>query len=172
MKRKAANLKPSTMTLALRLSVMSLIIATGTALAQEFVNNHEYSADGETTIETIDGLRVITLRENVFVRQGDIKLSGDIAVLEYNQDKQLQQVRLNGAPAHFEQKPQDQSDIITGHSETINYYAGTEGIVEFIGDANFTQPGTSLRCAQIRHTIATGATTGQACSGSLNPPSN
>ncbi|MGJ8690300.1 MAG: LptA/OstA family protein [Gammaproteobacteria bacterium] len=147
-------------------------VISGISFAQDTANNHEYSAEGETTIETINGLRVITLRDNVFVRQGDIELTGDIAVLEYNQSNQLQQVRVNGTPANFEQQASADADIVTGNSETINYYASTEGVVEFIGSANFNQPGTTLSCAQIRHTITTGATSGQACSGSLSPQNN
>lgn len=134
--------------------------------------SHEYSADGETTIETINGLRVITLRNNVFVRQNDITLKGDVAVLEYDLNNQLQQVKLTGAPANFEQNTSEQSEPVTGYSETITYYAGESPLVEFLGNANFTQPGTTLRCAEIRHTIATGATSGQACSGSLSPQAN
>lgn len=145
--------------------------ASGLFAAQQTEGAHEYRADGETTIETINGLRVITLRQNVFVRQNEVELSGDIAVLEYNLDNELQQVRLTGAPANFQQQPQTDSAPITGHSDTINYYAGAESIVEFIGSASFNQPGTTLECAEIRHVIETGATSGQACSGSLSPQS-
>ncbi len=155
------------------LALISLCLScAASVLAQDATQSHEYSAEGETTIETINGLRVITLRDNVFVRQGDIELTGDVAVLEYNQNNQLQQVKLNGTPANFEQLANTDSDTLTGDSETINYYAGTQGIVEFIGNAHFNQPGTTLSCAQIRHTIETGATSGQACSGSLSSQSN
>lgn len=148
-------------------------VAATSALAQNTSGAHEYSADGETTIETVDGLRVITLRNNVFVRQNDVELTGDIAILEYDADNQLQQVKVTGAPANFAQKPaQDSEDPLTGNSDAINYYAGQESIVEFIGSANFKQPGTTLQCAQIRHVIETGATSGQACSGSLSPQAN
>ena len=148
---------------------MTLILGSGAAtLAQEANGAHEYRADGETTIETINGLRVITLRDNVFVRQNDIELAGDQAILEYNLDNQLQTVRLTGSPASFQQLPDRGSEPLTGSSETINYYAGSESVVEFIGDASFNQPGTTLQCAQIRHVIESGATSGQACSGSLS----
>ena len=86
--------------------------------------------------------------------------------------QEIQQVRLTGSPANFEQIASVATNTITGDSETINYYAGTEGVVEFIGSAHFNQPGTKLSCAQIRHTIETGATSGQACSGSLSPQNN
>lgn len=143
------------------------------ALAQNGTGAHEYRADGETTIETVNGLRIITLRDNVFVRQNDVELTGDVAVLEYNASNQLQQVKLTGTPANFEQKPvQDSAEPLTGNSETINYYAGAKSIVEFIGSAIFNQPGTTLQCAQIKHVIETGATSGQACSGSLSPQAN
>ena len=172
MKFKLANRRRASSQNAITVLSLCLITLSSIAFAQETANSHEYSAEGETTIETVNGLRIITLRENVFVRQGDIELRGDVAVLEYNQSNQLQQVRLTGSPANFEQIASVATNTITGDSETINYYAGTEGVVEFIGSAHFNQPGTKLSCAQIRHTIETGATSGQACSGSLSPQNN
>jgi len=172
MKLKAVNLKRFTNTFLMGALALSLALATAQNFAQEAAGSHEYSADGETTIETVNGLRVITLRDNVFVRQNNIELTGDVAVLEYNQNNQLQKVQVTGVPANFEQKAEQANDVVNGDSDTINYYAGLESIVEFIGSANFAQPGTTLRCAQIRHTIESGATSGQACSGSLSPQSN
>lgn len=171
MKFKAVNPDRRSLPLSLGTLALLLSLAMGGLDAQE-APSHEYSADGETTIETVNGLRVITLRSNVFVRQEDIELTGDVAVLEYDRNNQLQQVRLTGSPANFEQKAADESGSVTGFSDTINYYAGSEPVVEFIGNASFSQPGTSLRCAEIRHTIATGATSRQACSGSLSPQAN
>lgn len=172
MKFKAVNLRRFNRTLVMSALALSLSLVAGHNFAQQANGSHEYSADGETTIETVNGLRVITLRDNVFVRQNDIELTGDVAVLEYNQSNQLQKVQVTGAPANFEQKAEQANDEVSGNSDTINYYAGLESIVEFIGSANFAQPGTTLRCAQIRHTIESGATSGQACSGSLSPQSN
>lgn len=140
--------------------------------AQEGTVSHEYRADGETTIETLNGVRVITLRDNVFVRQNEVELTGDVAVLEYNLDNQLQKVTLTGTPARFEQQTEDASNAVSGYSNTIQYFAGAQAVVEFVGSASFTQPGTSLLCAQIRHNTENGATSGQACSGSLSPQSN
>lgn len=174
MKYKAMNPdhSPSASRLPIALIAGVLLISTATLWAQEPVGSHEYSADGETTIETINGLRVITLRDNVFVRQNDVELSGNVAVLEYSLDNQLQKVTLTGAPARFVQSAQTESEVVSGYSDTINYFAGLASVVEFIGSASFTQPGTSLLCAQIRHTIVSGATSGQACSGSLSPQAN
>src|SRR5690606_1788214 len=146
-----------------------LLTACPGIIAQESPGAHEYRADGETTIETINDLRVITLRENVFVRQDDVELSGDMAVLEYNAANELQQVQLTGGPANFEQAGSADTDSLTGHSDTINYYAGAEATVEFIGSARFNQPGTTLDCERIRYVIESGASTGQPCSGSLTP---
>lgn len=154
------------------LAATVLLLGAATLHAQDATGSHEYSADGETTIETINGLRVITLRDNVFVRQNAVELTGNVAVLEYNLDNQLQKVTLTGTPARFMQDAQDAATAVSGYSDTINYFAGAESVVEFIGTASFTQPGTSLLCAQIRHTIETGATSGQACSGSLSPQTN
>lgn len=166
------RVSPYTSILRTSLLVLAGLAATA-ALAQNTNGAHEYRADGETTIETVNGLRIITLRNNVFVRQNDVELTGDVAVLEYNASNQLQQVKLTGTPANFVQTPElNSADPISGNSDTINYYAGQESTVEFIGSANFNQPGTSLQCAQIKHMIETGATSGQACSGSLSPQAN
>lgn len=147
------------------------LLALGVS-AQESTGSHEYRADGETTIETRNGVRVITLRDNVFVRQNAVELTGDVAVLEYDLDNQLQKVTLTGTPARFAQQGEDEASSVSGYSDTIHYFAGAQAVVEFVGTASFTQPGTSLLCAQIRHTIETGATSGQACSGSLSPQTN
>ncbi len=172
MKFKAVNLKRRLGALCIGLVAFTLSLLSTANYAQESTGTHEYSADGETTIQTVAGLRVITLRENVIVRQNDIELTGNMAVLEYDENNQLQQVQVTGNPANFEQKSKQDGESISGFSEMINYYAGLESVVEFIGGANFNQTGTSLRCAEIRHTIETGATSGQACSGSLSPQSN
>jgi lipopolysaccharide transport protein LptA len=173
MKFKAANpdnKAPRNLTVSFTLAILMLFAST--LQSQSGTESHEYSADGETTIENINGMRVITLRDNVYVRQNGIELTGAIAILEYSQENQLQKVTLTGSPANFSQIDQESPDIITGHSDTITYYAGTESVVEFIGNASFSQPGTNLLCAQIRHIIESGATSGQACSGSLSPQSN
>lgn len=143
-----------------------------TSSALEASNAHEYSAKGETTIETINGLRVITLRDNVYIKQNEVALTGDLAVLQYNKDNELQQVKVEGSPAHFEQAQEQADEPMTGNSDTINYYAGSDTTIEFIGSASFFQPGNTLQCAQIKHTIENGATSGQACSGALSPQGN
>ncbi|MEY3667399.1 MAG: hypothetical protein RL572_939 [Pseudomonadota bacterium] len=153
------------------MTLLCSLLAVGVS-AQQDTGSHEYRADGETTIETLNGVRVITLRDNVFVRQNEVELKGDIAVLEYDLDNQLQKVTLTGTPARFAQQAEDAANAVSGYSDTIHYFAGAQAVVEFVGSASFTQPGTSLLCAQIRHTIETGATSGQACSGSLSPQSN
>lgn len=172
MKYQAVNPDHRKRRLAVALAAGLLLLGAATLGAQETAGSHEYRADGETTIETINGMRVITLRDNVFVRQNAVELTGNVAVLEYNLDNQLQKVTLTGTPARFEQEAQNPATAVSGYSDTIHYFAGAESVVEFIGTASFTQPGTSLLCAEIRHTIETGATSGQACSGSLSPQTN
>jgi len=172
MKYPAVNHDLVTRRLPLGLVVGMFLLGAAALPAQESAGSHEYPADGETTIETVDGLRVITLRDNVFVRQNAVELTGNVAVLEYNLENQLQKVTLTGTPARFQQESDNPSAAMSGYSDTINYFAGLDSVVEFIGTASFTQPGTSLLCAQIRHAIETGATSGQACSGSLSPQTN
>ena len=133
-----------------------------------------YSADGNSTITTLEGMRVVTVRENVFIKQGSMELRGDLAIFEYDQENsELRKVSVTGNPASFQQQPDGDGEIITGSSENIYYYIGTENLVEFIGTARFNQGGSVMNCIEIRHGIDTGTTemTGP-CSGTLAPQSN
>jgi len=133
-----------------------------------------YSADGNSTIATVEGMRIVTVRENVFIKQGSMELRGDLAIFEYDQqNSELRKVSVTGKPASFQQQPDGDGEVITGSSENIYYYIGSESLVEFVGTARFSQGGSVMNCIEIRHGIDSGTTemTGP-CSGTLAPQSN
>jgi lipopolysaccharide transport protein LptA len=133
-----------------------------------------YSADGNSTIATVEGMRVVTVRENVFIKQGSMELRGDLAIFEYDQqNSELRKVSVTGRPASFQQEPDGGGEVITGSSEHIYYYVGSDTRVEFVGTARFNQGGSVMNCVEIRHGIDSGTTemTGP-CRGTLAPQSN
>ncbi len=133
-----------------------------------------YSADGNSTIATVEGMRIVTVRENVIIKQGSMELRGDLAIFEYDQENSvLRKVSVTGNPASFQQQPDGDSEIITGSSENIYYYIGSENLVEFVGTARFNQGGSVMNCIEIRHEIDSDTTemTGP-CSGTLAPQLN
>ena len=160
----------------LSLCAVALISAATAAWSLSADREQEliYSADGNSTIATVEGMRIVTVRENVFIKQGSMELRGNLAIFEYDQqNSELKKVSVTGSPASFQQQPDGNGEIITGSSENIYYYVGSENLIEFVGTARFNQGGSVMNCIEIRHGIDTGTTemTGP-CSGTLAPQSN
>ncbi len=150
------------------------VTSTTWSLSADRDQEVSYTADGNTTISTTDGLRIVTVRDNVFIKQGSMELRGQIAVFEYDQrSSELRKVSVTGNPASFQQQPSESSSLITGTSTNIYYHAGEDYLVELIGSASFTQDGSVMNCVEIRHLVNAGTTemTGP-CSGVLPPQNN
>ncbi len=155
-------------------AVLTVAATTAWSLSADREQELMYSADGNSTIATVEGVRIVTVRENVFIKQGSMELRGDLAVFEYDQENsELKKVSVTGSPASFQQQPDGKGEIITGSSKNIYYYVGSENLIEFVGTARFNQGGSVMNCIEIRHGIDTGTTemTGP-CSGTLAPQSN
>jgi lipopolysaccharide transport protein LptA len=153
--------------------LLTMLPLVAWALSADRDKELSYSADGNSTIATQEGVRVVTVRENVFIKQGSMELRGHEAVFEYDQENgELRRVSVTGSPASFQQLPENSNDLITGSSNTIYYHLGGENRIEFIGAATFTQSGSVMNCVEIRHSIDSGITemTGP-CSGTLPPQS-
>jgi len=155
--------------------IATLALSTCVALA-DTGEDIEYSSDGGGIIETIDGLRVTTVRGNVHVRQGESQLWGDTARIEQDPESgMILRVVINGTPARFERRPSAGAEIIQGSSDLIIYFTDQtnevlQTVIEFIGTASFTSGRTALQCAEIKHFLESGTTesTGP-CSGVLAP---
>lgn len=135
-----------------------------------------YSSDGGGSIETVDDIRITTLRGNVQIRQGNSQLWGDEATLEQNPvSGDMIRASVHGSPARFEYQSGDDPELIHGQSERIDYFTEEQNgnlvtVIEFSGEASFTRGRTALRCAEIRHVLETGATSSPGpCSGVLGP---
>lgn len=156
----------------------SMVMAMSGSLAWGLSSDREqelsYTADGNSTIASSEGLRIVTVRDNVFVKQGTMELRGDVAVFEYDlESSELRRVSVTGVPARFQQEPDSGEGLVVGTSDTIIYLTGEQVLVDLIGNASFTQNGSEMHCARIQHNIDGGSTemTGP-CSGTLPPQGN
>lgn len=146
-----------------------LISAAATALEEDRAQELNYYSDGGSTIEMVDGLRIITLRDNVQVQQGSMEISGAEARLEVDPGSdELRKVTVLGSPAQFQQQPAAGGALVEGSSDTIIYLTGNDATVEFLGSARFSQEGSTFSCERIRHALESGSTeTTGPCSGTL-----
>ncbi len=136
----------------------------------------EYTADGDLRMHNEGNSRLVVINENVRVTQGTIEIIGDTATFEYDlttSDLILMKVTVNGSPAHYQQQINAAGDLVEGESETIDYYVDVNSIVEFVGNAKFSQPGTTTNCVAIKYFIESELleTTGP-CSGVLSNQTN
>jgi hypothetical protein len=172
-------LRATALTLGL-LMPASLIAAALNDANEDLIVN----ADGGGSIETIENIRITTLRNNVRIQQGLVTIYGDTAKLEENVTTgELIRVIVEGQPARFVRAAELSSDIINGSSRQIIYYneappansASTEllSVVEFVGEANFLRGRTALECVEIKHIVETGATDSPGpCVGVFAPASS
>ncbi|MFT4580706.1 MAG: lipopolysaccharide export system protein LptA [Gammaproteobacteria bacterium] len=74
---------------------------------------------------------------NVVVTQGSIKMTGDKLRVNFAEDRELEDVFIEGQPAYFKQTP-DSGDDVEGEGLVIEYHA-LESLLHLIQKAKLTQ---------------------------------
>lgn len=74
---------------------------------------------------------------NVIVIQGSIKMTGDKLRVNFSQERDLEEVFIEGRPATFKQTP-DKGDDVKGEAMLIEYHA-QKGLLHLIHKARLTQ---------------------------------
>lgn len=74
---------------------------------------------------------------NVVVIQGSIKMTGDKLKVNFSEDRDLQDVYMEGRPAYFKQTP-DSGDDVEGEALLIEYHA-QKSLLHLIQKARLTQ---------------------------------
>jgi len=151
-----------------------LISLSAFALESDKDQNVGYTLDGDLIMRNEDNRRIVTMNNNVIVTQGSLQITGDTAIFEYDRTTNaLLKVTVTGSPARYQQQLDGEDDLVQGDSETIHYSTAVETIIEFIGEANLRQPGTTTSCVAIKYFADTELfeTTGP-CSGVLSSQSN
>jgi lipopolysaccharide transport protein LptA len=123
---------------------------TQTALLKEPV---EYSNDGKTTMVISEGVRLVTLNDNVKVKQGSMEILGDTAVIEIEEaTRELIKVTVHGTPVRYAQTVGNAGGSVKGNSNIIVLFTQDntgETVVELTGEARIETPDTTMNCAAI-----------------------
>jgi len=116
----------------------------------------EWSADGNSSMTTENGVRSLRMSDNVTIIQGGLEIRGDTAVIEYRTEtNELSRVTVLGAPARYRQAlddaDSDAGDPVTGSGDTILFYSDAEGnsIIELIGNAAIRSNDMETNCETI-----------------------
>jgi len=98
----------------------------------------------------LDGVRIITLSQNVNISQQGSEIFGDTAeILENPVNNEIEKVSVHGQPARYLQVSENSEETTTGSSDSIFYTLVNDTIVELVGNAEFTQPNSSINCASV-----------------------
>lgn len=154
-----------------------LASSAGLALEADKEAKVEWEADGDSTMEINDGIRTLTMEDNVVVTQGSLRITGDKAVFEYSMSSnEIQRITVQGSPVNYSQKLSEDGSRVSGTSTSFALYndsATAQSIVELRGNASLNSPDSAMSCAAIVYLVdldlireATGP-----CSGSLDSTS-
>ena len=82
---------------------------------------------------------VTTLRGNVRLSQGSLKINGNLAKIYVDADQAVSRVVITGTPAHIEQLD-DNGNLMKGDAATLDY-DNVKGIAVLTGNASVVQKG-------------------------------
>ncbi len=83
-----------------------------------------------------------TYAGNVVMQQGSMRINADKVVIYYEKDK-VSKIIAQGAPARYEQKPNQREGLVVAKANTLEYDIGAETL-RLIDGASLQQEGTSL----------------------------
>lgn len=153
-----------------RLALATLLAWSAAAPAQDSARSSdqpngnrqsiEWSADGNSSMTTENGVRSLRMSDNVTIIQGGLEIRGDTAVIEYRTEtNELSRVTVLGAPARYRQALDDEDGEVdakaggpvTGSGDTILFYSDAEGnsIIELIGNAAIRSNDMETNCETI-----------------------
>lgn len=121
------------LTLALGFVLTGPVVALSTDAEQPIEIEADFAELDETEGRTI-------YRGNVKVRQGSLRMAGDVLRARFDEDNTLQEIRLTGRPAWFRQTPDDSPHDIEGEALTIDYRQ-TESLLKLIENARLNKGG-------------------------------
>ncbi|MEH6576367.1 MAG: lipopolysaccharide transport periplasmic protein LptA [Amphritea sp.] len=126
---------PRTFSLLLALTLSSATLALPTDKSKPI----HISADSATRND-LTGITIYKGR--VKVSQGSMHISGDIVELHQNADG-VSVILANGAPAHYQQRPEAEQEITHAFGKKLNYDTRTQELT-ITGQAKVTQGGDTF----------------------------
>lgn len=150
---------PRNVGLAVLLCYTAAVAALGTDVEQPI----EIEAD---FAELDDAAGRTTYTGNVVVIQGTMRMTGDKLIANFDEDRQLVDVYLEGTPAYFKQSPDGGKQDIEGEGLQIEYHQ-TKSLLYLIDKARLTQGDRLFEGYRINYDTQRGIITGR---GSANAP--
>jgi len=105
---------------------------------------------------------------NVVVTQGSIKMTGDKLKVNFSEDRDLQDVYLEGRPAYFKQTP-DSGDDVEGEALLIEYHQ-LKSLLHLINKARLTQGARLFEGDRINYDTAKSVITARAAPKTKQTP--
>ncbi len=107
------------------------------------------------SLEVRDEDNISIYQGNVSLKQGSLEIDSDRLVIHFSDERDLELMEMNGAPARFRQLD-DEREEMRGEARQINY-TEPETLLELIGDAHFTHAGDLIEGELIRINTDTNA---------------
>ena len=138
-----------------RLFVLAAAL-TWTAVAPALENDAgqaiEWSADGDSSMSTENGVRQLRMADNVIITRGGLEIRGDQALIESSAEtNELTRVTVQGAPADYRQSLDEDGGLVSGSGDIILFYTDADGntVIELVGNAGIRSRDMDTRCESI-----------------------
>ena len=115
-----------------------------------------WSADGNSTMQIIENLRILEMTTNVIVNQGSLEIKGDQAIFEYEAStNELRKVQVYGNPVTYQQQLDMDYNTVSGFSDslTLSNNDFEETILELDGNAKIQSPNSTISCQSIVYVV-------------------
>ena len=115
-----------------------------------------WSADGNSTMQIIENLRILEMTTNVIVNQGSLEIKGDQAIFEYEAStNELRKVQVYGNPVTYQQQLDKDDSTVSGFSDSLTLSSNDfeETILELFGNAKIQSPNSTISCNAIVYIV-------------------
>lgn len=133
---------------ALRGSLLGALLWTNVALA---LPEDQQQPIHVTANSAVQENNTVTYRGNVIIVQGSVRIEADQVVIYHDKGK-LQKAIATGKPAHFQEQPEADGGLITGHAATLIYYNADQR-VELLQDAFVDRDKSTVKGDRIEYLL-------------------
>lgn len=122
------------------------------ALAAQALPDDQQQPIHVTSDSAVQEENTVTYRGNVIVVQGSIRIEANEVVIKHDKG-QLESAIATGNPVRFQQQPDADGGLITGHAGTVIYHA-TDQTVELLKNALVDRDKSTVRGNRIEYLLS------------------
>jgi lipopolysaccharide export system protein LptA len=123
-------------------SVLCLLLTTGAALALPEDRDQPIHIQSDRAMH--DQRKGLTVYEgSVQMTQGTLRILADKITVQTDGNNQVEWIEAVGSPAHFEQQPRADEELVTARAESVRYSAATRH-VRLLRNAWMEQDGATM----------------------------